>query len=72
MPGGFLLITMGRANWEGEEDFLGVQMAWSHFDRATNRTLIEDAGFTILWEDEHRGNSYGDDDWHPIIFASSA
>ena len=70
-PSGFLLITTGRSDWEGEEDFLGVQMAWSHFDKETNRALLEDANFTVLLEDEHRGNSCGDDDWHPIFLAQS-
>lgn len=71
MPSGFLLITTGRTDWEGEEDFLGAQIAWSHFDQATNRALIEDAGFKIFLEDEHRGNSCGDKDWHPIFLAQA-
>lgn len=66
---GSVLITTGRDNWEGTEEFLGADMVWSHFDRATNRSLIESVGFEILVEDEHRGNSFGDDDWHPIFLA---
>ena len=67
--GGIFLVTTGDSDWEGEEDFLGVQMPWSHFDKTTNRELIEDSSFRILWEDVHRGNSLGDKDWHPIFFA---
>ena len=59
----------GRHDWEGEEDFLGERLAWSHFDRATNRVLIEDAGFAVLLEDRHPGNPPDDDDWHPIFLA---
>ena len=70
-PGGFLLLTTGRADWEGEEGFLGTQMVWSHFDRPTNRTLLEATGFAILLEDLHRGNSCGDDDWHPLFLAQA-
>ena len=68
-PGGLRLVTTGRSDWEGEEDFLGERLAWSHFDRATNRALIEDAGFTVLLEDRHRGNASEEDDWHPIFLA---
>ena len=64
-----MLITTGRSDWEGEEDFLGVQMPFSHFDEAVNRELITDSGFTVLFEDLHRGNSCGDDDRHPICLA---
>ncbi len=71
-PEGFLLITTGRTDWEGEDEFLGAQMAWSHFDKATNRGLIESYGFRIVWEDEHRGNSFGDNDWHPIFLAQTS
>lgn len=66
---GLLLITTGQNEWEGEEEFLGVELAWSHFDKATNRDLIEQSGFSILYDDHHRGNSFGDDDWHPIFLA---
>ena len=68
---GLLLITTGQNDWEGEEDFLGVVMAWSHFDKRTNRALIENCGFSILLEDQHRGNSFGDDDWHPLFLAQA-
>ncbi len=67
--GGLILVTTGRSDWEGEEDFLGVQMLWSHFDEAANGELIRDSGFTVLFEGLHRGNSIGDNDWHPIFLA---
>ena len=67
--GGAMLITTGFSHWEGREDFYGVEMAWSHFDRETNCRLIEESGFSIIFEDLHRGNSPGDDDWHPIFLA---
>jgi cyclopropane fatty-acyl-phospholipid synthase-like methyltransferase len=67
--GGLILVTTGRSDWEGEEDFLGVQMLWSHFDEAANGELIRNSGFTVLFEGLHRGNSIGDKDWHPIFLA---
>lgn len=66
---GAMLVTMGRDDWEGEEGFYGVKMRWSHFDRDTNRRLIEENGFSIVFEDLHPGNSPGDDDWHPVFLA---
>lgn len=67
--GGSILVTMGKSDWEGEADFLGAPMAWSHFGPATNRRIIEDSGFSILFEDIHPGNCPGDDDVHPIFLA---
>lgn len=68
--GGLLLVTTGRSDWEGEEDFLGVPMNWSHFDQKTNRKLIEESGFAVLLEDLHRGNPVGKNEtWHPIFLA---
>ena len=64
-----MLVTTGRSDWEGEEDFLGARMAWSHFDRATNKQLIADSGFTVMFEGRHRGNSACDTHWHPIFLA---
>lgn len=49
--GGYLLVTMGFSDWEGvEEDFHGVKMYWSHYDRATNIEMIKDAGFNIVYD----------------------
>ena len=68
--GGLVLVTTGRSDWEGEEDFLGVRMLWSHFDRATNRQLITGSGMTILLEDLHAGNPIDDKmTRHPVFLA---
>jgi SAM-dependent methyltransferase len=69
--GGLMLITMGNSDWEGEENFLGVQMAWSHFGRSANRALIEEAGFSILLEDTHPEGSSDDSDGHPVFLATA-
>lgn len=68
-PEGLLLITMGRSDWEGVEDFLGVEMSFSHFDREANRSLIEDSGFSILREDRHPDNLPGAAGFHPVSLA---
>jgi len=49
--GGLLLVTMGASAWEGVEQFHGAPMWWSHYDSATNRRLIEGAGFSILFDE---------------------
>ena len=68
--GGLLLVTTGRSDWEGEEDFLGVPMQWSHFDQAANRQLIADSGMEILFEDLHAGNPIDDKETrHPVFLA---
>jgi len=45
---GMLLVTMGAGEWEGEEDFHGTPMRWSHYGPEKNRQLIESAGFEIV------------------------
>jgi SAM-dependent methyltransferase len=47
---GFLMICMGLEDWEGEEEYLGTKMFWSHYDRKTNLELLQKTGFSILWE----------------------
>lgn len=49
-PGGLFVATMGVRDNEGdvEEDWLGAPMYFSHFDAATNRSLVEQSGLTIL------------------------
>lgn len=65
-PGGLILVTMGSSDWEGEEeDFHGVRMYWSHYDRATNTKLIEEAGFTILHDVVDEAN----DERHQVVLA---
>ncbi|MCG8592992.1 MAG: class I SAM-dependent methyltransferase [Kiloniellales bacterium] len=68
-PDGLILVTMGRSDWEGVEDFLGVDMGFSHFDAATNRALIEDCGFSLLFEDRHPDNLPGATGSHPVFLA---
>lgn len=58
-PGGLFVATMGAADNPGAvaPDWLGAPMYFSHFDAATNRRLVMEAGLTIevaeevtLWE----------------------
>jgi len=49
--GGYLLITMGSSDWEGiKDDFHGVKMFWSHYDKDKNVKLVKQAGFQIIYD----------------------
>lgn len=63
--GGLLLLTMGADDWQGVEEFHGIEMAWSHYDAVVNRRLIEDAGFDVELDeiDESGGER------HQVVFA---
>lgn len=62
--GGFVLVTMGASEWEGEEDFFGAPMWWSHYGPEKNRRLIEAAGFRIIHDEIESG-----DELHQVILA---
>ena len=49
--GGLALVTMGSSEWEGIEDFYGVDMYFSHYGPEKNRTIIEKAGFRVLLDE---------------------
>jgi cyclopropane fatty-acyl-phospholipid synthase-like methyltransferase len=64
-PGGAMLITMGASEWEGEEEFHGVRMSWSHFGAARNVEMVESAGCRVLVNEiDHSG-----DEQHQVIIA---
>ncbi len=49
-PGGLFLATMGAADNPDsvEDDWLGAPMFFSHFDAEKNRSIVREAGFTLL------------------------
>lgn len=63
--GGPLLMTMGAGEWEGEEDFFGAQMWWSHYGSEKNTKLIEAAGFQVVHDQIDRSG----DERHQVILA---
>jgi SAM-dependent methyltransferase len=65
-PGGLFVATMGaNATEDGyEADWLGAPMYWSHFDAATNRRLVEEAGLVI----ESATLETADEDGAPVTF----
>ncbi len=52
-PDGLALLCLGDGDlpYDATDDYLGVPMAWSHFDAVTNERLIEASGFEIEWKE---------------------
>lgn len=65
-PGGLFVAAMGAGSTEDgyEADWLGAPMYWSHFDAATNRRLVTEAGLRI----ESAREETADEDGVPITF----
>lgn len=49
--GGVALLCLGAENLvdDIDEDFLGTQMYWSHYDSLTYRKMLKDIGFSLAW-----------------------
>lgn len=63
--GGLILVTMASSEWEGIEDFYGVEMYWSHYGPEKNREIIERAGFEVILDEiDTRGGEK-----HQVILA---
>jgi ubiquinone/menaquinone biosynthesis C-methylase UbiE len=50
-PGGFALLCLGAENLldDMDDNFLGAQMYWSHFDSKTYLEMLKEIGFRIIW-----------------------
>ncbi len=61
MTDGIALLCLGAEDLETdiEEDFHGHQMYWSHFDAATNMSMLRGIGFNILLEKLIPDETYG-------------
>lgn len=49
--GGLILVTMASTEWEGFDDFYGVEMYWSHYGPDNNTEIIERAGFEVILDE---------------------
>jgi cyclopropane fatty-acyl-phospholipid synthase-like methyltransferase len=67
-PKGYLLVTMGSSEWEGMEEFHGVNMFWSHYGSEKSIGIIKKSGFKIIYStiDTSGGEK------HLIVFAQKA
>ncbi len=61
-PGGLFLATLTVTGYEGEDgdwEGWGAAMRWSHYDAATNRKMLREAGFGILSAEPRTGRGTG-------------
>jgi ubiquinone/menaquinone biosynthesis C-methylase UbiE len=49
-PGGVLLVSTARSEWEEIAEYYGVDMAWSHPAPDASLQMIKNAGFEILFD----------------------
>jgi len=49
-PRGIMLICLGPDQWEGTDEYYGVEMFWSHHAPEESLQMIKDAGFQIIWD----------------------
>jgi SAM-dependent methyltransferase len=49
--GGVALLCLGAENLidDIDENFLGTQMYWSHYDSLTYRKMLKEIGFSLVW-----------------------
>ena len=62
-PGGLFLATLTVSDYEGEDgdwEGWGAAMRWSHYDAETNRRMLREAGFEVLYAEPRTGNGTGD------------
>ena len=49
-PSALVLLCLGADDLSKDiQDYLGAPMYWSHFDADTNRNLVKECGFDIIW-----------------------
>jgi len=49
-PGGVMLVSTARTEWEEVSHYYGVPMAWSHPAPRESLQLVKSAGFEVLFE----------------------
>ena len=63
-PAGIFLATMTVTGYEGRDENWegwGAPMAWSHYDRDTNVTMLREAGFDIRYAEPRTSKGTGDE-----------
>ncbi|CAA9478698.1 MAG: hypothetical protein AVDCRST_MAG02-4687 [uncultured Rubrobacteraceae bacterium] len=62
-PGGLFLATLAMTDFDGEDgdwEGWGAPMRWSHYDAETNKTMLREAGFDVLYAGPRTGGGTGD------------
>lgn len=47
--GGHILVSIGSSDWEGTEEYYGVEMYWSHYAPERTATIIAECGFEVIF-----------------------
>jgi len=50
-PGGYLLVTLGAGDWEGQDAFHGVSMRWSHYGPDTYLPMLQALGLRVCHQE---------------------
>jgi cyclopropane fatty-acyl-phospholipid synthase-like methyltransferase len=61
-PGGLFLATLTVTDFDGEDadwEGWGAPMRWSHYDAGTNRQMLREAGFELLYAEPRTGGGTG-------------
>lgn len=48
-PSGCMLVSIGSSDWEGTEEYYGVEMYWSHYSPEQTAAIISDCGFRLIF-----------------------
>lgn len=49
-PGGVMMVSTARTDWEEVHDYYGVQMAWNHPAARESLQMVVNTGFEVLFE----------------------
>lgn len=49
-PNGIILVCMGSDEWEGTDEYYGVEMFWSHHSPEKSLQIVKDVGFQIMFD----------------------
>lgn len=62
-PGGLFLATLTMTEVDGEDpdwEGWGAAMRWSHYDAETNKQMLREAGFDVVYAEPRTGGGTGD------------
>jgi SAM-dependent methyltransferase len=64
-PGGLFLATLTVTDFDGEDrdwEGWGAPMRWSHYDAQTNKGMLREAGFDLVYAEPRTGGGPGDEE----------
>jgi cyclopropane fatty-acyl-phospholipid synthase-like methyltransferase len=64
-PGGLFLAILTVTDFDGEDrdwEGWGAPMRWSHYDARTNKGMLREAGFDVVYAEPRTGGGTGDEE----------